>query len=133
MCKIGDIIVIDKYRKDGFNLSRHSFIVIEDNNGKICGFDYDMIGLVMSSFGGKDKVKKLKYPGNLEIKPSDRIIYNGGNNEEGFVKTEQFFYFNKNNIKFIKIGEVTKEVFEDIIEYIENLKVPIQQITENLS
>lgn len=32
MCKVGDIIVVDKYiSEDGTILPRHSFVVIDDN------------------------------------------------------------------------------------------------------
>jgi len=31
-------------------MNQHSFIVLEDNNGNIRGLDYDMLGIVMSSF-----------------------------------------------------------------------------------
>jgi hypothetical protein len=37
MCKIGDIIVVQKYKSDGIELSKHSFVVIEDNGGDIKG------------------------------------------------------------------------------------------------
>lgn len=50
MCQIGDIIVVDKYESHGKSLEQHSFIVIDDNNGRIRGLDYDMITIVMSSF-----------------------------------------------------------------------------------
>lgn len=44
MCKYGDIIVIDKYKtEDGFDMSRHSFIVVDDREGIIKGFSYDII------------------------------------------------------------------------------------------
>ena len=44
MCKYGDIIVIDKYKtEDGFDMSRHSFIVVNDREGIIKGFSYDII------------------------------------------------------------------------------------------
>ena len=38
MCKLGDIIVIDKYYgEDGAELSKHSFVVINDKNGIVLG------------------------------------------------------------------------------------------------
>ena len=58
MCKIGDIIVVDKYKKDGLEIKNHSFIVLSDKDGKIQGLDYNIIGLVMSSF--KDDKQKEK-------------------------------------------------------------------------
>jgi len=133
MCKTGDIIFIDSYKSHGKTLNQHSFIVIEDNNGNIRGFDYDMIGIVMSSFHNeKHKENKLKHDGNFPVTFQDENIFNGKNNgKDGFVKTEQFYYFNKDKIDFTVIGFMQADVFEKIIKYIEKLKIPIEQITEN--
>lgn len=35
MCKVGDIILVNSYKDNGKNLSRHSFVVISDEEGKI--------------------------------------------------------------------------------------------------
>lgn len=35
MCQVGDIIVIKSYKDRGNVLSRHSFVVIDDEEGKI--------------------------------------------------------------------------------------------------
>ena len=37
MCQIGDIILVQKYKDRGQDLSRHSFVVISDENGEIQG------------------------------------------------------------------------------------------------
>lgn len=134
MCKIGDIILVDSYKSHGKTLNHHSFIVIEDDNGNICGLDYDMIGVVMSSFHDKKhKEMKLKHSGNFLVTFQDENIFNGKNNgKDGFVKTEQFYYFNKDKINFSVIGFMQEDVFEKIIKYIEELKIPIESITENL-
>ena len=48
MCKVGDVIVIDKYiSDDGTVLSRHSFVVIDDNADEIKGLKYDFVANVM--------------------------------------------------------------------------------------
>lgn len=67
MCKIGDIIAIQKYIGDGNNkVNIHYFIVINDTNGKIEGLDFDIVATVMSSFKTKKHIlKKLKYKENL--------------------------------------------------------------------
>ena len=71
MCKYGDIIVIDKYKtEDGFDMSRHSFIVVDDREGIIKGFSYDIIASVMSSIKDSEHRKKvLKRVENMEITP----------------------------------------------------------------
>lgn len=33
MCKVRDIIVIKKYKHNGNELSKHSFVVIDDKDG----------------------------------------------------------------------------------------------------
>lgn len=37
MCKIGDIIIVRKYKDHGKTISSHSFVVINDENGEIQG------------------------------------------------------------------------------------------------
>lgn len=53
MCKVGDIIVVNKYiGDDGKEIKRHSFVVIDDNHSEIGGLEQLM----------KHKLKKkLKY------------------------------------------------------------------------
>lgn len=51
MCKLGDIIVVNRYvGDDGKNINKHSFVVINDKPGFIEGLHYDFISNVMSSF-----------------------------------------------------------------------------------
>ena len=43
MCKLGDIIVVNKYiGDDGKEIGTHSFIVIDDNPNCIKGLEYIM-------------------------------------------------------------------------------------------
>ena len=67
MCKIGDIIVIDKYiGDDGKEISKHSFIEINDQPDFIEGLKYDFVTNVMSSFKNiEHKIKKLKFMENI--------------------------------------------------------------------
>lgn len=120
MCKIGDIILVEKYKSDNRDIGKHSFIVIEDENGIIEGLPYDFIGNVLSSFKDeKQKQRKLGYLGNFPITHDDTVT-NPHNNKDGYVKTDQFYYFNKEKIKYKVIGNVLPEVLEMIFEYIEN-------------
>lgn len=69
MCKLGDIIVIDKYiGDDNIIIGKHSFIVISDEANTILGLDYNIVATVISSFKSKShKIKKLSYKENFEI------------------------------------------------------------------
>ena len=96
MCKIGDIIVVDKYiSEDNKEMNRHSFVVIEDTKGNIGGINYDIVTNVMSSFKNEShRKRKLKYKENLEIKSRD-IIANYKNKKIGYIKADQLIYFDK--------------------------------------
>lgn len=133
MCKVGDIILVDKYNSDGRTLQKHSFIVLSDENGEIKGLSYDIICNVMSSFKNEEqKKKKLGFPGNFPITHDDSIVQNG-NAIDGYVKTEQLYYFNKLKLTYKVIGSIRDDIFELILEFIEEeLKVPMQHILENL-
>lgn len=132
MCKLGDIILIKNYNHNGRILDKHSFVVISDEAGQIRGLDYDIICNVMSSFKDeKQREKKLSYPGNFPITHNDSII-NNGNQNNGYIKSEQFYYFNKEKIDYIVIGSMTEEAFNLLIGFINSLTVDIQHIVDNL-
>lgn len=71
MCKLGDIIIIDKSVGDNGNtIGKHSFIVIDDKGGiiqslkldTIVNLKFDIVANVISSFKSKiQRNKKLKY------------------------------------------------------------------------
>ena len=91
-CKIGDIIVIESYLSHGQQLSRHSFVVLDTEDGQIEGMAYDLVCNVMSSFHDEaHRNKKLSYPGNFEYSPSDQAVKHG-NNKQGFIKADQLYY-----------------------------------------
>lgn len=133
--KIGDIIVIDSFVSQGTPIARHSFVVIEDQNGEVCSLNYDFIALLMSSFKTDDqKESKLKFPGNFPITSSAEDVANG-NKKEGFIKAEQFYYFNKEKISYKVIGQLKQETLNALMDFIEALPskhVSIEQIIDNL-
>ena len=132
MCKIGDIILVDNYKDNGCNLNKHSFIVIEDENGTIEGVPYDFICNVMSSFkNDEQKLRKLRYPGNFPISHNDTVT-DPHNTKDGFVKTDQLYYFKKDNINFKVIGNVIPEVLDMIFDFIENSDFGFSHIIDNL-
>lgn len=132
MCKIGDIILVDNYKDNGCNLNKHSFIVIEDENGTIEGVPYDFICNVMSSFkNDEQKLRKLRYPGNFPISHNDTVT-DPHNTKDGFVKTDQLYYFKKDNLNFKVIGNVIPEVLDMIFDFIENSDFEFSHIIDNL-
>lgn len=132
MCKIGDIILIDNYQDNGNSLSKHSFIVIDDQNGTIEGLPYDFIGNVLSSFKNPaQKQRKLAYDGNFPI-ANDDTITNPDNGKDGYVKTDQLYYFNKSKITYSVIGNIKPEILNLIIDFIQESTFEISIITDNL-
>lgn len=131
MCRVGDIIVIKEYASHGVRLGRHSFVVINDQGGEICGMDYDLVCNVMSSFHSPEhRQKKLKFNGNLEYAASEEDV-RGGHGKAGFIKADQFYYFKESEIDYYVIGTISPELYRRLIELIKSLD-DIEEITENL-
>lgn len=124
MCKIGDILLIYNAR-DRVSVGVHPFVVLDDTAGVVRGvYGYDFIGLLMSSADTDTKIEKLKqFEGNFPISPDDKNL--GGQwqerNKAAYLKADQFFYFDKNKIKYLKIGTLSPEIFDLVIEFIEEL------------
>ena len=133
MCKVGDIILIKNYIVNGVHLTKHSFVVLNDKAGQIQGLDYDIICNTMSSFkNDEQRKKKLSYPSNFEILHNDQVINNGGNDIDGFIKAEQFYYFDKDKIDYMVIGTMKVEAFNLLLKFIDELNIPIQDVVDNL-
>lgn len=108
MCKIGDIILIERYKARGKTLRRHSFVVIDDHDGEIQGLSYDMICNVFSSFKSEEqKKRKLSYPGNFPIANEDTVT-EPDNGKSGYIKTDQLYFFNKSKIEYTIIGNINR-------------------------
>lgn len=132
MCKVGDIILVKNYSHKGTDLPRHSFIVLSIENGTIQGMDYDMIANVLSSYKSEEqKAKKLSYPGNLNITKNDKIVPNG-NGKNGYVKTDQLYFFNRDKLDYMVIGKTTTEFFNTLLEFIKESTADTQYIIDNL-
>lgn len=132
MCKVGDIIVVENYKSGGKDIGKHSFVVINDEGGEIQGLDYDLICNVMSSFKNeRQKTRKLKYEGNFPITHNDTDT-NPDSGKDGYIKAEQFYYFDKEKIDYVVIGNMKEEAFNALIEFIENLKINLEVIIDNL-
>lgn len=132
---IGDIIIIDSFISQNSEVSRHSFVVIEDDNGEVCGLDYDFIALIMSSFkDDTQKKKKLQFKGNFPITASSEDVKHG-HGKEGYIKAEQFYYFNKSKTSYSVIGKLNEETLTSLFEFISTLpkkSINIERIIDNL-
>lgn len=132
MCKRGDIILVYEYKSQGNKVDKHSFVVIDDDNGTIEGLPYDIICNVLSSF--KDdyqKKRKLSYPGNFSLDTGDVEIKNG-NDKTGYIKADQFYYFQKSKLTYKVIGVLNEAVFDELINFINESDFEIETITDNL-
>ncbi|MGN1157656.1 MAG: hypothetical protein ACI4TK_15875 [Agathobacter sp.] len=131
MCKVGDIIVVRNYKSQGSELKQHSFVVLSTEEGQIQGLDYDMICNVMSSFHSPEqKAKKLRYPGNFEYSAEDEIVKNG-HGKEGYIKAEQFYYFDRSKTDFFVIGNITQELLNELLNFISALE-EVEHVVDNL-
>ncbi|MGF7018785.1 protein associated with RNAse G/E [Lachnospiraceae bacterium PF1-21] len=132
MCKIGDIICIESYKSNGVEVGRHSFVVIEDEDGQIEGISYDIVCNVMSSFKNEEqKARKLRYPGNYALSSVDTVT-NPDNNKDGYLKTDQLYFFIKDKIQYNVIGNVKPEIMEKILAFIQDSEFEIEIIADNL-
>ena len=135
MCKIGDILLIFNARNKR-PVGMHPFIVLDDSNGKVSGvYSYDFIGLLLTSADTEEKKEKLgKIEGNFPIAEKDKILNEGKDkdNRDSYVEADQFFYFDKNKIKYIHIGSIEPSIYNLIIEFIEELSKNGTQIKQIL-
>ena len=117
MCKLGDIIVIDKYiGEDGMEVNKHSFVVINDQPDFIEGLRYDFVTNVMSSFKSiEHRRKKLKFMENIEIVSKDIISEIPKNKHSGFIKADQLIYFDKSKINYYVFGHVSEELLNKLM------------------
>lgn len=131
MCKVGDIIVVKNYRSHGTVINRHSFVVLSTEKGQIQGLDFDLVCNVMSSFHSEEhKKQKMKYPGNFVYSAEQEHIKNG-HGKEGYIKAEQFYYFDRDKTDFYVLGNVEPELFNELLAYIQTLE-EIENIVDNL-
>lgn len=123
MCKLGDIIVVNKYiGDDGKLINKHSFVVINDKPGFIEGLQYDLVTNVMSSFKSKEqRMKKLKFEENVEIVSEQIISDIPANNKSGFIKADQLIYFDKKKMDYYVLGRISEELLDELAMIIVSL------------
>ena len=130
-CQVGDIIVVNNYVSQGKSLGRHSFVVINADREKIQGLDYDVVCNVMSSFHSEEhRLHKLEFPGNMEYSSNDEKIGNG-HGKDGYIKADQFYFFNLNDLDYYVIGSITPALVTALQEFISQLK-NVEFIIDNL-
>lgn len=135
MCKLGDIIVVNKYiGEDGKEIGKHSFIVIDDNPDCIRGLEYTHVTTVISSFKSEEQRKhKLNYKENMEISSFEK---NGIKHfkKSSYVKADKLFYFNKEKLDYYVFGRISDDLLEDLMKLILHLSAndKLTIITENL-
>ena len=132
MCEVGDIILVPRFISQNREVPPHSFVVLNVDGGEIKGLDYDLVCNMMSSFKNEEqKKRKLSYPGNFAITHNDSEVVNG-NNKDGYIKADQFYYFDKSKTEFIVIGNMIREVFEALKKFIMESDFELLDIIDNL-
>ena len=91
-----------------------------------------MLYVMFSSFKNeKQKARKLSYPGNFPI-ANDDTVTDPDKGLDGFVKTDQLYYFKKDKISYDVIGYINPDVLELIFQFIEESDFEIVNIIDNL-
>lgn len=135
MCKLGDIIVVNKYiGDDGKEISKHSFIVIDDNPDCIKGLNYNLVTTVISSFKSEEqKKRKLQYKENMEICEFER---NGTKkfSKPSYIKADKLFYFDKEKLDYYVFGRISDDLLDELVKLIIELsnEEKLVQVTDNL-
>ena len=135
MCKLGDIIVVKESRDSkGVIVPKHSFVVINDDNNFIEGYSYDFVSNMMCSFHNKEhKRHKLSIESNLEI-DKNQVIGDKLNDNDGYIKADELYYFKKGNIEYKVIAHMRDEFLCELVQLILKLydKNKVQKVITNL-
>jgi hypothetical protein len=73
----------------------------------------------------------MNYPGNFPIANDDTVTI-PHNDKDGFLKTDQLYYFNKSILDFKVIGYIKPDIFELVLEYINESDFNLEAIINNL-
>lgn len=136
MCKLGDIIVVNKYiGENGKEIGTHSFIVIDDNKDRIKGLEYTHVTAVISSFKTEEqRLKKLQYEENMEINTFEK---NGNTlrfKKPSYIKADKLFYFDKDKLDYYVFGRISDDLLDELMKLILHLSEEdkLTIVTENL-
>lgn len=119
MCKLGDIIVVKDFKNEyGEIIPQHSFVVINDEPNYVEGLKYDFVSNMLCSFHNEEhKNKKMKYKSNLPIK-EQYISGEKINAKEGYIKANQLYYFDKEQIEFYVFAHMEAELLDELVQLI---------------
>ncbi len=135
MCKLGDIIVVNKYiGDDGKEIGRHSFVVIDDNPDCIKGLEYTHVTTVISSFKSEEQRKqKLSHEENMEIIEFEKDGIKKFK-KPSYIKADKLFYFNKDKLDYYVFARISDDLLDELMKLILHLaeEDKIAIITENL-
>ncbi len=130
MCKIGDIILIEKFKNEhGKDVGMHPFIVLSTKKGVIESMPLDMIAVLLSSIKDeKNRKRNLSYEVNYEVKKE------AGLKKDSFVKGNQVYCFDSNKSDYRRVGSIDVDIFMEIREHVKMmlLQGKAQIITTNL-
>lgn len=135
MCKLGDIIIIKEFKdEDGTLVSKHSFVVVNDESNSIQGLNYDFVSNMMCSFHDEEhKNKKLNYKQNVLV---DRSNVHGDNinSKEGYIKANRLYYFEKSKIDYKVIAHIDDQLLSKLLKIIVSLynEKKVELVTTNL-
>ena len=123
MCKLGDVIIIKEFKNENDEIvSRHSFVVINDEPDFVEGFKYDFVSNMLCSFHDENhKNKKLKFKENMPVK-ENKISGERINDKEGYIKADQLYYFDKNTIEYKVIAHLDNELLGELVQLILELQ-----------
>jgi hypothetical protein len=79
----------------------------------------------------QQKKKKLSYLGNFVVTAIDSSVVKGHATKDGYIKAEQFYYFNKSKTNYHVIARLTEETFAKLIQFISKLD-EYEHIIDNL-
>lgn len=79
----------------------------------------------------KQRMHKLSYPGNFEIK-SEQMLTSPNNGKDAFIKTDQLYFFKKELLDYRVIGRVSEDVLAELLQYIEDGTYSFEPILDNL-
>lgn len=137
MCRVGDIILIYGAKDNGSWVGRHPFLVLEDEKGIVRGtYEFDFVAALLSSNETEEKREKmLKYETNFPIAKGDKIdVINEEKNKDSFVALDPIFYFSKDEVSYFKLCSLSEDIFNLVVEYIEELNskgITFRQVLEN--
>lgn len=128
MIQLGDILLIEKYKdEEGTIVNSHPFIVVDNKNGIIEGYSYDIAGNFISSIKNMDhKLEILRYRSNMLIDIEDGVL------KESFIKAGILYYFDTSKIKYKHIGNIGTHAYNQLIHLLELLD-EAQELTNNLN